>query len=52
MRRFIDYIVLPKAISDFEASYLRRINRIGLLFFALLGHWKWGPAPVVPRSPS
>jgi two-component system chemotaxis sensor kinase CheA len=35
MRRFIDYIVLPKAISDFEASYLRRINRIGLLFFAL-----------------
>jgi two-component system, chemotaxis family, sensor kinase CheA len=35
MRRFIDYVVLPKEISTFEASYLRRMNRIALAFFAL-----------------
>ena len=29
------YLVLPKEISAFEASYLRRMNRIGLIFFAL-----------------
>jgi hypothetical protein len=35
MRSFIDYMILPKAISAFETSYLRRINRVGLAFFAL-----------------
>ncbi len=35
MRRLIDYVVLPKVVSAFEATYLRRMNRVGLMFFAL-----------------
>ena len=35
MRRLADYLVLPTEISPFETSYLRRLNRIGLVFFAL-----------------
>ena len=34
-RRLIDFLVLPAQMSAFEVSYLRRLNRIGLLFFAL-----------------
>jgi two-component system chemotaxis sensor kinase CheA len=33
--RLLDHIVLPREISTFEAQYLRRMNRIGLAFFAL-----------------
>jgi two-component system chemotaxis sensor kinase CheA len=35
LSRFLDHIVLPREISTFEAQYLRRMNRIGLAFFAL-----------------
>jgi two-component system chemotaxis sensor kinase CheA len=35
LRRLVSYLVLPAEISGFEAAYLRRINRIGLAFFAL-----------------
>jgi two-component system chemotaxis sensor kinase CheA len=35
MSRLLKYLVLPKEISAFEANYLRRMNRIGLVFFAL-----------------
>jgi hypothetical protein len=35
MSRLFKYLVLPKEISAFEANYLRRMNRIGLVFFAL-----------------
>jgi two-component system chemotaxis sensor kinase CheA len=35
MRKLLAYLVLPKDISAFEASYLRRINRISLVFFAV-----------------
>jgi two-component system chemotaxis sensor kinase CheA len=34
-RRIVRGIVLPREISAFEAGYLRRINRIGIAFFAL-----------------
>jgi signal transduction histidine kinase len=34
MKKLIDYVVLPEAVSDFEARYLARINRITLWFFA------------------
>jgi hypothetical protein len=30
-----NYLFLPREISDFERSYLRRMNRIALLFFYL-----------------
>src|ERR1051325_1111752 len=30
-----NYLFLPREISDFERSYLRRMNRIALLFFCL-----------------
>ncbi|NOU30485.1 MAG: hypothetical protein HOO96_21495 [Polyangiaceae bacterium] len=33
--KFVDFLVLPKEITPFEASYLRRLNRVGLGFFAL-----------------
>lgn len=33
--RFIDYLVLPQEISDFERAYLDRVNRIAIGFFAL-----------------
>ncbi len=33
--RFVDYLVLPPEITDFERSYLRRVNRVALGFFAL-----------------
>jgi two-component system chemotaxis sensor kinase CheA len=31
----VRYLVLPPEISAFEANYLRRLNRIGLIFFVL-----------------
>jgi len=34
-RKLLDYLVLPAQLSAFEQSYLRRMNRIGLIFFAL-----------------
>ena len=33
LRRMLQAVVLPKAVSAFEASYLQRMNRIALLFF-------------------
>ena len=33
--KLVQYLVLPGPISDFERSYLARINRIGLWFFVL-----------------
>jgi two-component system, chemotaxis family, sensor kinase CheA len=35
MNKVLDFLVLPAEISDFERSYLGRINRIALVFFAL-----------------
>ncbi len=35
MRKLLEYVVLPKEITSFEASYLRKVNRIALGFFAL-----------------
>ncbi len=35
MHKLLHYLVLPKEISAFEAAYLRRLNRVGLIFFAL-----------------
>jgi two-component system chemotaxis sensor kinase CheA len=33
--RLLSYLVLPREITDFERSYLRRLNRIALIFFYL-----------------
>lgn len=33
-RRLRDYLLLPSELSDFERSYLARMNRIGFYFFA------------------
>ncbi|MDP9149927.1 MAG: Hpt domain-containing protein [Myxococcota bacterium] len=35
MRKLLDYLVLPADMTAFERSYLRRMNRVGLVFFAL-----------------
>jgi two-component system chemotaxis sensor kinase CheA len=35
LQALLQRIVLPRQISEFERSYLRRMNKIGLLFFAL-----------------
>jgi two-component system chemotaxis sensor kinase CheA len=35
MKRILNSILLPKQISDFERRYLQRMNRLGLVFFAL-----------------
>lgn len=35
VRALASYLVLPRELSAFEASYLRRLNRIGLIFFGL-----------------
>jgi two-component system chemotaxis sensor kinase CheA len=35
MKRLLDFIILPKKLSEFEITYLRRMNRIGLAFFAI-----------------
>lgn len=35
MNRIPRAIILPAQLTDFERSYLRRVNRIGLVFFAL-----------------
>jgi two-component system chemotaxis sensor kinase CheA len=32
-RTFLEYVLLPKQISAFEADYLRRMNRTALVFF-------------------
>jgi two-component system, chemotaxis family, sensor kinase CheA len=34
MSKIIDLLVLPSEVSEFEAKYLARMNRIGLAFFA------------------
>lgn len=34
MKKLIDYLVLPRAVTDFERQYLRRMNRVGLWFFS------------------
>jgi two-component system, chemotaxis family, sensor kinase CheA len=35
MNRLLHYLVLPREVTSFEAAYLRRINRIALVFFWL-----------------
>jgi len=35
MKKILQHIVLPREISQFELTYLRRLNRIALVFFAL-----------------
>lgn len=35
MTKIIGFLKLPSEVSDFERSYLRRVNRIALWFFAL-----------------
>ncbi|MFT3698639.1 MAG: Hpt domain-containing protein [Kofleriaceae bacterium] len=35
MKKLLSYLVLPPAVSPFEAAYLRRINRVALCVFAL-----------------
>ena len=35
MHKLVRYLILPKELSAFEATYLRRLNRIGLIFFAI-----------------
>jgi two-component system chemotaxis sensor kinase CheA len=35
VRTLVRYLILPQELSTFEANYLRRMNRIGLIFFAL-----------------
>ncbi len=33
MQALLNYVLLPTEISDFERTYLARVNKIGLLFF-------------------
>ncbi|MCA9640971.1 MAG: Hpt domain-containing protein [Polyangiaceae bacterium] len=33
--KILDTLLLPKEVTDFERSYLGRVNKIGLVFFAL-----------------
>jgi len=33
--RLVRYVILPKELSAFETGYLRHLNRVGLIFFAL-----------------
>ncbi|MGC4086711.1 MAG: ATP-binding protein [Polyangiaceae bacterium] len=33
--KLVDYLVLPKEITEFERRYLERVNKIALVFFAL-----------------
>jgi two-component system chemotaxis sensor kinase CheA len=35
MKKLLEYLILPRQVSAFEARYLARMNRIGLAFFAL-----------------
>jgi two-component system chemotaxis sensor kinase CheA len=35
LKKLVERIVLPKQITDFERAYLDRMNKIGLVFFAL-----------------
>jgi len=35
MKKLLEYLVLPRHVSAFEAQYLARMNRVGLVFFAL-----------------
>jgi two-component system, chemotaxis family, sensor kinase CheA len=35
LRRLMAYIILPREITAFEASYLHRMNRVGIAFFAV-----------------
>lgn len=35
LRRLLPYLVLPREMSAFEVSYLRRMNRIALVFLAI-----------------
>lgn len=41
MRKLLTYLRLPSEISPFEATYLRRLNRVALIFF-------WLHLPVFP----
>jgi two-component system chemotaxis sensor kinase CheA len=34
MHKALEFLVLPKAITEFEARYLARVNRVALFFFA------------------
>src|SRR5947209_7243877 len=33
LKRLASYLILPNEITAFESDYLRRLNRIGLIFF-------------------
>src|SRR5450631_283683 len=35
MRKIVDFLVLPREVTDFERGYLARVNRIALVFFAM-----------------
>lgn len=35
MKKLLNFLVLPSEVTDFERGYLKRVNRIALLFFAL-----------------
>jgi len=35
MMRLLSFVILPKRLTDFEVTYLKRMNRIGLAFFAI-----------------
>ncbi len=34
MKKLIDYLLLPKSVSEFERNYLAKMNRVGFGFFA------------------
>jgi two-component system chemotaxis sensor kinase CheA len=35
MKKLLEFIILPSRMTEFEVSYLRRMNRIGLAFFVI-----------------
>ncbi len=35
MKKILQFLILPRQVSDFERSYLMRLNRVALAFFAL-----------------
>jgi two-component system, chemotaxis family, sensor kinase CheA len=35
MRALLSYLILPKRVTEFEARYLKRLNKIALIFFYL-----------------
>jgi two-component system chemotaxis sensor kinase CheA len=61
MKRLVAYLLLPPEISDFERTYLARINRIALIFFfchvpvfmgiaLLAGNSVWQAAVLTPLA--